>query len=147
MRCVCTGGGNDDGGGGGGGGINSSVTCRMRAAQLESSMCAADLKRADSRATAATTLDPPTVETDHLRDTTHTHTHTDVKTTNQQHTAVAKAQHERIDWSPLLITIGTHRVDWPLVQRKLFMMLFFFPSTPEALITLSVASRRLVPFN
>lgn len=105
-----------------GGVVNSFVTCRMRAAQLESST---DLKRADSGVTAAATPDPPTVETDHLIDTTHTHTHTDVKTTNQQHTAVAKAQHERTDWSPLLISVGTHRVDWPLVQRKPFMMQFF----------------------
>lgn len=55
-----------------GGVINSSVTCRMRVAQLES---LTELKRADGGVTAATTLDPPTVETDHLIDTTHTHTH------------------------------------------------------------------------
>lgn len=55
-----------------GGVINSSVTCWMRAAQPEA---AADVKRADSGVTAATTADPPTVETDQLIDKTHTHTH------------------------------------------------------------------------
>lgn len=55
------------------GGVINSPDTWMRATQLEPLM---DLKRADSGVSAATTPDPPTGETDHLIDTTRTHTHT-----------------------------------------------------------------------
>lgn len=86
----------------------------------------------------------------------HAHAHTDVKTTLPpptgppphphiltHHTSevVAKAQHERIDWSPPLITVGTHRLDWPTLFRM------FSHRLPGSLITPRPCRTLLILFN
>lgn len=88
---------------------------------------------------------------------THTHTHThrckDKPPTTHRppphphilthHTSevVAKAQHERIDWSPPLITVGTHRLDWPALFRM------FSHRLPGSLITPRPCHTLLILFN
>lgn len=86
----------------------------------------------------------------------HAHAHTDVKTnpptthrpsphphTLTHHTSevVAKAQHERIDWSTPLITVGTHRLDWPTLFRM------FSHRLPGSLITPRPCHTLLILFN
>lgn len=86
---------------------------------------------------------------------THTHTHRckdNPPTTHRppphphiltHHTSevVAKAQHERIDWSPPLITVGTHRLDWPALFRM------FSHRLPGSLITPRPCHTPLILFN
>lgn len=54
---------------------------------------------------------------------------------------VAKAQHERIDWLPPLITVGTHRLDWPTLFRM------FSHRLPGSLITPRPCHTLLILFN